>query len=154
MIRARQCRRNRLTLRVRITLEIQSRRVCSSARAPGRLPGLLPTLSKHGSGRFVRHPRFRYGAFNTIIRRQGSKKVRSRPGQPNPIAEELRKAFQSRNPETNGLLQSITAFSRSIRGTWMAYRHRHIFCSQHKLASMESTRGWYLGCEAIRKAFR
>jgi helitron helicase-like protein/uncharacterized protein DUF6570/PIF1-like helicase len=78
-------------------------------------------LIKHESGRFARHPRFRYVVFNTIMRRQVSNTagffVKSRPGQPNPTADELREAFQNNDPEAASLLRSITSMSGSLRGT-------------------------------------
>lgn len=86
-------------------------------------------LIKHESGRFARHPRFRYVVFNTIMRRQASNSsgffVRQRPGLRNPTADELREAFQNNDPEAESLIHSITAISTSIRGTrsyWGARR--------------------------------
>lgn len=78
---------------------------------------------KWHDGRFAKHPRFRYVAFNTLMRH--SVNTRSsffikRPGQTaNRLVnlEDLRAAFNQDTPEARALLNSIIHYSGNLRGT-------------------------------------
>ncbi|KAJ5183745.1 hypothetical protein N7492_001361 [Penicillium capsulatum] len=75
-------------------------------------------LIKHELGTFAQHPRFRYVAFNTILRRQaGSKAGFFVRGRDIPDLDELRAAFQEDTPEARALLRSVTTLANSLRGT-------------------------------------
>ncbi|KAJ5171639.1 hypothetical protein N7492_004232 [Penicillium capsulatum] len=75
-------------------------------------------LIKHELGAFAQHPRFRYVAFNTILRRQaGSKAGFFVRGRDIPDLDELRAAFQEDTPEARALLRSVTTLANSLRGT-------------------------------------
>jgi hypothetical protein len=90
-------------------------------------------LLKYKDGRFARHPRFRYVVFNTLMRRQVNTRagfyVRRRADQePDSLTlEDLRVAFDENSPESEALLNSITRFSGSMRGTrpfWVGRRQQ------------------------------
>ncbi|KAJ5142497.1 uncharacterized protein N7515_001284 [Penicillium bovifimosum] len=107
-------------------------------------------LIKHESGRFASHPRFRFLAFNTIMRRQASKKSgfyvrrRHRQAEAELDPRELLDLIQSDTPEADALIRSIAAFGSSLRGTrpyWFSQRREpqamvkglgagHIFLTQ------------------------
>jgi ATP-dependent DNA helicase PIF1 len=84
---------------------------------------------KWHDGRFASHPRFRFVAFNTIMRQQVNGKstyfvhhTRQAP----VTAEELRSAFENQTDESRRLLNSIMRFSDGVKGTrpfWNGKRH-------------------------------
>jgi ATP-dependent DNA helicase PIF1 len=73
-------------------------------------------------GRFARHLRFRYVAFNMLMRRQVNTKsgffVRKvQPKQGDLSLNDLRLAFQENTTEAQAIIKSITRFSGTLRGT-------------------------------------
>jgi len=74
-------------------------------------------------GRFARHPRFRFVAFNTLMRRQISTRStffckRHEQLNPEPLdINALKDAFRNETPEGRRLLESIVRWTGSIRGT-------------------------------------
>jgi hypothetical protein len=81
-------------------------------------------------GRFARHPRFRYVAFNTLMRRQINTRssffVKHRPNDRLVDIEDLRQAFNNDDPEAQALLNSIVRYSGSLQGTrpfWNGKNH-------------------------------
>jgi ATP-dependent DNA helicase PIF1 len=107
--------------------------------------------------RFQQHPRFRYVVFNTLQRKQVNtrsmffvKKIRP---QDNHISlADLRRAFEDDSPESNAILNSITRFSASMRGTrpyWNGKRHglesmlRQIGCSHLFITTSAADLHWH-----------
>lgn len=80
-------------------------------------------LLKYKDGRFGRHPRFRYVAFNVLMRRQSDSNagfyVRQNGAHPEGglTIDELGVAFDEDTPEAEALVNSITRFSGNLRGT-------------------------------------
>jgi hypothetical protein len=87
-------------------------------------PEYVKHLIKYKDGRFARHPRFRYVVFNTIMRRQVNTRagffVRNRDDE-EPTStmsiDDFRTAFEDDSAESEALINSITRFSGSLRGT-------------------------------------
>ena len=78
---------------------------------------------KYHDGRFARYPRFRYVVFNTIMRKQINIRAgffvrRGDDDRSTMIFDDLRAAFKKDYPESEALVNSITRFSGSLRGTW------------------------------------
>jgi hypothetical protein len=71
-------------------------------------------------GRFARHPRFRYAAFNTIMRRQLQEKVgffvKRYAGREEMTLEEIRAAFDG-DDGGQQLIDSVVRWSATVRGT-------------------------------------
>ena len=84
---------------------------------------------KWHDGRFASHPRFRFVAFNTMMRQTVNSKstyfvhhTRQAP----ITAEELRNAFEAQTDDARRLLNSIVRFSDGVKGTrpfWNGKRH-------------------------------
>ena len=78
-------------------------------------------LMKYCDGRFAQHARFRYVVFNIIMRTQVTNRARyyarQRQGQTSLTLEEIQAAFAEDTPEAYALLNSITRFTGSLRGT-------------------------------------
>lgn len=79
-------------------------------------------LLRYRDGRFARHPRFIYAVFNIIMRKQVNTRARffykrSSAQCQGLTVDDLRAAFESDAPEAQSLLNSLTRFSGSLRGT-------------------------------------
>jgi ATP-dependent DNA helicase PIF1 len=83
------------------------------------------------SGRFYQHPCFRYAVFNMITHHQINDKagffMRKKRLQDKDITiEDLRRAFEEDTPDSAAMLNSITRYAGSLRGTpsyWNGHRH-------------------------------
>ena len=85
---------------------------------------------RYRDGRFARHPRFRFVAFNTLMRSTVNAKssyfVRH-THQTQVDIDELREAFNSNAPEAQRLLNSIVKHADTLRGTrayWTGQGHQ------------------------------
>jgi len=79
-------------------------------------------LLLYKDGRFARHPRYRYVVFNTMFRKQVNTRagffVRKLHPQMNDLtAEDLRHAFEDDSEQSEQLLNSISSYSGTLRGT-------------------------------------
>ncbi|KAF5711868.1 ATP-dependent DNA helicase PIF1 [Fusarium mundagurra] len=91
----------------------------------------IERLMKFHDGRFARHPRFPYVAFNTLMRQQVNQRSSffiKKDGRRTEVdIAQLRTAFDSDTPEAKSLLNSIIRYSGSLRGTrpfWGGRRHQ------------------------------
>ncbi|KAF5578398.1 ATP-dependent DNA helicase PIF1 [Fusarium pseudoanthophilum] len=91
----------------------------------------IERLMKFHDGRFAKHPRFPYVAFNTLMRQQVNQRSSFYVKKDGTRAEidipQLRAAFDSDTPEAKALLNSVVRYSGSLRGTrpfWGGRRHQ------------------------------
>jgi len=86
----------------------------------------LRTYGRHlllyKDGRFAKHSRFRYVLFNMLMRRQINTKSgffvrRIRPEHGDLTLDDLKMAFQDNTVESEAIVNSITRFSSTLRGT-------------------------------------
>src|SRR4051794_34525970 len=84
-------------------------------------PSYVRHMLLYKDGRIARHPRFRYVAFNTIMRKQVNVKsgffMSRTPNDHTMSLEDLRRAFEDDSPHSAAMLNSIVRFSGSLRGT-------------------------------------
>jgi len=90
----------------------------------------IKQLLLYGDGRFQRHPRFRYVAFNTICRMQVNKRAsffvnRLNPAHKDVTIEELQEAFRDHSEEAWAIVSSVTRYTGTLRGTRPYWRKRH-----------------------------
>jgi hypothetical protein len=79
-------------------------------------------LLLHKSGRFAQHPRFRYVVFNTLMRTQVNTRssffVRKlHPEQRQLSLNNLKAAFEDDSEQSEDIINSITRYAGSLRGT-------------------------------------
>ena len=86
-------------------------------------------LMRYHDGRFARHPRWRYVVFNTLMRQQANRRagfyVRNSDKKEISL-DELQEAFEQDTTESAALLQSISRFSGTLRGTRPFWAMRRI----------------------------
>jgi ATP-dependent DNA helicase PIF1 len=94
-------------------------------------PQFVKHLFLHKSGRFQQHPRFRYAVFNLMTRHQINEKAgffvkKLRPEDKDISIDDLCRAFLDDTPDSRAILNSVTRYSGSLRGTrpyWNGQRH-------------------------------
>ncbi|KAF6834321.1 mitochondrial dna helicase [Colletotrichum plurivorum] len=102
---------------------------------------------KWKDGRFARHPRFRFVAFNTMMRRKAAGRsvyFAKHTGRQELTVEDLRSAFAEDTPESKALLNSVVRFADVLKGTrtyWQTKRNHLEACV------------YTLGCPAVFLTF-
>ncbi|KAF6820018.1 hypothetical protein CSOJ01_01086 [Colletotrichum sojae] len=102
---------------------------------------------KWKDGRFARHPRFRFAAFNTMMRRKTAGRsvyFAKHTGRQELTVEDLRSAFAEDTPEPKALLNSVVRFADVLKGTgtyWQTKRNHLEACV------------YTLGCPAVFLTF-
>jgi hypothetical protein len=85
-------------------------------------PQFVKHLFLHKSGRFQQHPRFRYAVFNLMTRHQINEKAgffvkKLRPEDNDTSVDDLRRAFLDDTLDSRAILNSITRYAGTLRGT-------------------------------------